>query len=42
MIQFEEIDTRPYLYTTDELLSITQLQKTIEFDDGAIYFIQRK
>jgi len=42
LIWFNQITWRTYLFTPDELLSVTNLEQSIQLDDGTIYIVSKK
>lgn len=42
LVWFNRITWRKYLFTPDELLSITDLEQSIQLDDGTIYIVSKK
>jgi len=42
LIWFNQITWRTYLFTPDELLSVTNLEQSIKLDDGTIYIVSKK
>jgi len=42
MIWFDQIPWRTYLFTSDELLSVTKLEHSVQLDDGTIYIVSKK
>lgn len=42
LIWFNQITWRTYLFTPDEILSVTNLEQSVQLDDGTIYIISKK
>jgi hypothetical protein len=42
LIWFNQMTWRTYLFTPDELLSVTNLEQSIQLDDGTIYIVSKK
>ena len=42
IVQFDAINWRDYLFSPSELMTVSNLERVIKFDDGAIYFVSRK
>lgn len=42
IVQFDAITWRDYLFSPSELMTVSNLERVIKFDDGAIYFVSRK
>jgi hypothetical protein len=42
IVWFKQITWRTYLFTPDELISVTNLEQVTKLDDGTIYFVSRK
>jgi len=42
IVWFNQITWRTYLFTPDELTSVTNLERTVQLDDGTIYIVTRK
>ncbi len=42
IIWFNQITWRTYLFTPDELMSVSNVEQSIQLDDGTIYVISRK
>ena len=42
IVWFNQITWRTYLFTPDELASVTNSERVVQLDDGTIYFVSRK
>ena len=42
IVWFNQITWRSYLFTPDELISVANLKKVTQLDDGIIYVVSRK